>query len=88
MQAIRLQKTIEKNGEISFQNLPVVEGQEVEVIVLLSILPTRKKVLTAHELLDSSLIGLWEERDDIIDSLAYARQLREQSQRRGYDSPR
>ncbi|BAZ87135.1 hypothetical protein NIES806_33530 [Dolichospermum compactum NIES-806] len=66
----------------------MVEGQEVEVIVLLSILPTRKKVLTAHELLDSSLIGLWEERDDITDSLAYARQLREQSQRRGYDSPR
>jgi hypothetical protein len=88
MQAIRLQKTIEKNGEISFQDLPVVEGQEVEVIVLLSPIPAKKKVLTARELLDSSLIGLWEERDDIADSLAYARQLREQSQRRDYDSPR
>jgi hypothetical protein len=88
MQAIRLQKTIEKNGEISFHNLPVVAGQEVEIIVLLSPLPANKKVLTARELLDSSMIGLWEERDDITDSIVYARQLREQSQRRDYDSPR
>ncbi|WP_413173167.1 hypothetical protein [Anabaena azotica] len=88
MQAIRLQKTIEKNGEISFQNLPVVAGQEVEIIVLLSPLPAKKKVLTARALLDSSVIGLWEERDDITDSLVYARQLREHSQRRDYDSPR
>ncbi|MFM6012033.1 MAG: hypothetical protein ACKO99_15525 [Dolichospermum sp.] len=88
MQAIRLQKTIEKNGEISFQNLPVVAGQEVEVIVLLSPITAKKKVLTARELLDSNLIGLWEEREDITDSLTYSRQLREQSQRRNYDSPR
>ncbi|WP_168497629.1 MULTISPECIES: hypothetical protein [unclassified Anabaena] len=45
----------------------MVEGQEVEVIVLLSPIPAKKKVLTARELLDSSLIGLWEERDDIAD---------------------
>ncbi|MFM7373017.1 MAG: hypothetical protein ACKO2Z_35600, partial [Sphaerospermopsis kisseleviana] len=60
----------------------------VEVIVLSSPLSVKKKILTARELLDSSLIGLWEKRDDISDSLVYARQLREQSQRRDYDAPR
>ena len=88
MQALRLQQTIEKSGEIYFRNLPVVEGQEVEVIVLFSPPPQPKKVLTARQLLNSGLIGLWQDRSDITDSLAYARQLREQAQRRGYDSPR
>lgn len=88
MQAIRLKQTIEKNGEIYFKDLPVVEGQEVEVIVLLSPVSPTKKVLTARRLLNSSLIGLWEDHCDITDSLTYARQLREQAQRRSYDSPR
>jgi hypothetical protein len=38
--------------------------------------------MTARQLLDSELIGLWEERTDIPDSLSYARRLREQVQDR------
>jgi uncharacterized membrane-anchored protein len=45
-----------------------------------------KKVLTARQLLNSNLIGLWENRIDITDSLDYARQLREKAQRRDYDT--
>jgi hypothetical protein len=88
MQALRLQQTIEKKGEIYFRDLPVIEGQKVEVIVLLSPVSQPQKVLTARQLLNSNLIGLWENRCDITDSLTYARQLREQAQRRSYDSPR
>ena len=80
MQAIRLQQTIEKDGEIHLSDLPVVRGQEVEVIVLISPLPEPKKTFTARQLLDSGLIGVLENRTDIKDSLTYARQLREQSQ--------
>lgn len=80
MQAIRLQQTIEKDGEIHLSNLPVVRGQEVEVIVLITPLPEHKKTFTARQLLDSGLIGVLENRTDIKDSLTYARQLREQSQ--------
>ena len=38
--------------------------------------------LTARELLQSDLVGLWADRTDIDDSLLYARQLRQQAERR------
>ena len=38
--------------------------------------------LGQQEILHSELIGLWKDREDIEDSAAYARQLREQAQRR------
>ncbi len=43
---------------------------------------TPRKYLTARELLNSDLIGMWQDRTDIGDSAAYARQLREQAQNR------
>jgi hypothetical protein len=86
MEAIRLQQVIAKNGEIYFKNLPLVEGQEVEVIILLIPKPLSKKLFTARQLLNSGLIGLWEERSDITDSLSYARELREKAQMKRYDS--
>ena len=79
MQAIRLQQTIEKDSEIHLSDLPVFQGQEVEVIVLISPLPEPKKTFTARQLLNSGLIGVWENRTDIKDSLTYARQLRDPS---------
>lgn len=85
MQAIRLQQTIEKDSEIHLSDLPVFQGQEVEVIVLISPLPEPKKTFTARQLLNSGLIGVWENRTDIKDSLTYARQLRDQSQAKRYD---
>jgi hypothetical protein len=41
--------------------------------------------LTVCQLRQSGLIGMWKDRDDIRDSAAYARRLREQAQRRGDD---
>ncbi len=41
-----------------------------------------KKNLTARDLLQSELIGLWADRSDIDDSLSYARQLRHQAEKR------
>ncbi len=79
MQAIRLQQTIEKDGEIYLSDLPVFQGQQVDVVVSLSPLPEPKKTFTARQLLNSGLIGVWENRTDIKDSLTYARQLRDQS---------
>ncbi len=37
---------------------------------------------TARDLLQSELVGLWADRADIGDSLTFARQLREQAERR------
>ena len=38
--------------------------------------------LTARDLLQSELVGLWADRDDIGDSLSFARQLRRQAEQR------
>ena len=43
-----------------------------------------RKPLTAQELLNSDVVGLWEDREDIGDSIAFARQLRQQAETRGY----
>ncbi len=84
MQAIRLKRTVKKNGELHLTNLSVVEGQQVELLLLLHPTPESKpkKKLTARQLLNSGLVGMWKDRSDITDSAAYARQLREQAQRR------
>ena len=81
-QAIRLQQTIQKDGELHLTNLPFVTGQEVELVLLFVPRPKPKKRLTARQLLNSGLIGLWKDRPDITDSAVYARQLRTQAQRR------
>ena len=85
MQAIRLKRTIKKSGELHLTNLSVVEGQHVELLLLFtSNMKTTKskKRLTARQLLNSNLIGMWTDRIDITDSAEYAHQLREQAQRR------
>jgi hypothetical protein len=83
MEAIRMQQTIQKRGELTIRNLPVEEGQQVEVLLLFTPSQTSKRPrLTARQLLQSGLIGLWKNREDITDSADYARQLREQAQKR------
>ena len=79
MAAIHIHKTIEKDGEISLTGLPVQAGQEVEITVDIS---ADKPTLTAQQLAESELVGLWADRKDIEDSSAFARQIREQAQRR------
>jgi len=43
-----------------------------------------KRYLTVEELRNSEFIGLWKDRTDITDNLAYARQLREKAQKRSH----
>ena len=92
MEAVQVHKVIAKDGEVLVTGLPYKRGQAVEIIVFLqpTTLPPRAR-LTVRHLRHSGLIGLWQDRDDIGDSSAYARQLREQAQRRGdiqHDSAR
>ena len=84
MQAIRLKRTVEKSDELHLTNLSVVKGQQVESLLLFvpKTETRRKKRLTARQLLNSGLIGMWKDRTDITDSVEYAHQLREQAQRR------
>jgi len=43
---------------------------------------TVPRELTARELLQSDLVGLWADREDIGDSLEFARRLRRKAERR------
>lgn len=82
MEAIRVQQTIQKRGELVIRNLPVEKGQQVEVLLLYSSSETtRRPRMTARQLLQSNLIGLWKERQDILDGPSYARQLREEAKK-------
>ena len=83
MEAIRIQKLVEKDGEILVKGLPCKKGQRVEMIMLIE--PSgapEQGHLTADRLRRSGLIGLWKDRMDITDSAVYARRLREQAQNR------
>jgi hypothetical protein len=47
-----------------------------------AITPAPTKIMTAADLLQSSLVGIWADRDDIGDSVAFARKLRHQAEQR------
>ncbi len=83
MHTLRVQQILERDGEIEMTGLPYKKGQSVEIILL----PQPKRIkkrprLTVGEFRKLGLIGLWKDRTDIQDSSVYARQLREQAQRR------
>ena len=80
MEAIRLHKTVEKDGEISVTGLPCRKGQSVEMIVLIDdVNSSVRPYLTAKQLRKSGLVGLWKDRDGIGESSDYARHLQERA---------
>ncbi|MBW1800400.1 MAG: hypothetical protein JRJ85_06675 [Deltaproteobacteria bacterium] len=81
MDTIRIQKVVEKDGEILMKGLAFKKGQHVEMILQVepSDAPGHRH-LTSDRLSSSKLIGLWKDRKDIGDSAVYARQIREQAQ--------
>ena len=81
MEAIRIHKIVEKDGEIVVSGLPFRKGQGVELIVMPETAAPRPP-LTMRALLASGLIGIWKDRTDIGDSATFARRLREQAQKR------
>jgi hypothetical protein len=82
MTSIHIRTRIEKDGEILLSGLPFHHGEEVEITVQTD---QDRHVLTARELANSEIVGLWENRTDVPDSPEYARQLREQAQVRRSD---
>jgi hypothetical protein len=77
MDAIHLDAVIQKDGEIKMKGLPYKKGERVEMILVVhSATRSKRQKLTARKLRMSGLIGLWKDRSDIGDSVAFARQLR------------
>ncbi len=82
MEAIRKRATVREDGKVTVRGLPYRKGDRVEVIVLKTETAGKATGMTARELLDSGIAGLWADRDDITDSSEFARTLREKAERR------
>lgn len=83
MEAVRVGQIVAKDGEVLVKGIPWKKGQAVEIIVLSQTLKTESPSrLTVRQFRQSGLIGLWKDRNDIRDSAAYARQLRQRGQKR------
>ncbi len=83
MNAVYVHEILQQDGEILLTGLPYRKGQTVDVIVFRNVAEAGHDALcTADQLLDSELVGLWKDRTDLPESVAYARQLREQAQHR------
>ncbi len=59
------------------------DGTRVIVVVMQPDEPAVGQGISGAEILESDLVGLWADREDITDSVAYAEELRRKAERRG-----
>ncbi|MGF1506033.1 MAG: hypothetical protein ACFB51_13020 [Anaerolineae bacterium] len=73
------------NGQIQWQDEPQLpDGAEVEMTVVdQPDNPAAIRGITGAEMLASGIVGLWADRDDIGDTVAFAEELRRKSEQRG-----
>lgn len=84
MEAVQVRQIMTKDGEMLLTGLPYKKGQSVEVTLMAQTeVPVQRKSLTVGELRRSGLLGMWRERTDISDTAIYARELRQQAEKRG-----
>jgi hypothetical protein len=70
-----------RNGQIRFDDQPELpEGAQVIVVVVGQ--AGEQKALTLGDLLESPLVGMWADREDIEDGAEFARKLRVRASRR------
>ncbi|GAB4401741.1 MAG: hypothetical protein OHK0052_25150 [Anaerolineales bacterium] len=82
--AIKQQVTVRPDGGIDL-HLPLLKpGETANLIVLVERITDKKQKTscTAADLLASGVVGLWANRQDIADSAAFARKLRESAENR------
>ena len=84
--ALRQKVKVERGGVINLRSRSRKAGTTAEVIVLVEAERGTEKAMTAADLLESGLVGMWAERKDIGDNLEFARSLRSQASRR--DNPK
>lgn len=83
--AFRQKVIVKRGGVINLRSQNLKRGDTAEVIVLVENEEKKKKgkIVTAADMLQSDLFGIWADRKDIGDSLEFARALRRQAERRG-----
>jgi len=81
--AFRQKVTVKRGGVINLRSQSLKAGDTAEVIVLVEDGEKKAKTMTAADLLQSDLFGIWADRKDISDSLEFVRSLRRQAEQRG-----
>ena len=79
MASVIVKGNITENGQLELDTLLNMESGPVEV----EIRPVAIEGITLGEILDLGLVGIWADRDDIGDSVEFARELRREASRRG-----
>jgi len=79
---IILQGIINEKGELVIDFPPDLPPGPVEVEIRLADTPG----ITSEHILASDFVGMWEDREDIGDSVEYARMLRRKASRRNLES--
>jgi hypothetical protein len=84
--ALHIHKIVERDGEIEIDGLPYRRGQHIEMVLRVERRRGRRVACgTARDLRRSRLVGMWQDRADIGDSLEYSRRLRQQAQEQRYE---
>jgi hypothetical protein len=85
--ALAAYRGVFKNGQIEFEsNAELQEGDEVIVTVLKQHeADSEVKGITPREILESGMVGMWADRDDIEDSAKFAEDIRRRAERRHRD---
>ena len=81
--AFKRKVTVKSGGLVSLRSNKLKPGTKAELIVLVE--PAENSVersMTGSDLLKSGLVGMWAERNDIGDSLEFARELRKEAEKR------
>lgn len=76
MGELRVFAVPQEDGRLILEDASFHKGEPVEVVV--STPQNSTRTMTAKDLLESGLVGIWADREDIGDSVEYARELRRQ----------
>jgi len=82
MEAVRKRLIVKDRGKVQMKGLPFGAGDHLEIIMIKEKSVIRKGGLTARQILETPLIGLWKERTDIRNSSEFSRELRNKAQNR------
>lgn len=80
METIIVKGVITDDGQLKVEIPDDLPPGPVEVEIRTK--ATKVEGVTLGELLESGLVGLWKDRDDITDSVEFARELRKRASRR------
>jgi hypothetical protein len=82
MGSIIVHGVVNENGELIIDYPRDLPPGPVEVEIRLGDVPS----ITSEQILNSDFVGMWADRDDIGDSVEYARTLRRKASRRNRES--